>query len=715
MPNTNDIIVTQPQSPAEFGSGEQEVMPAFILGALRRRWLMILLIALGAAAASVSVIWAYVTPKYEVSALVHIAPVVRPILFADAETDISRQYYAYVVTEAQAMLSPAVIQATLNRPEVLALPSAVRFTDAELAERLEMKPISNTYTLSVSMVGEEPEAMAIIINGLLEVYLSRREAKKRLWDEEILNSLRVARTRLEAQLETKGLELRQLANVAGAGTAGVSETAMHSWLFELQRELTETRQKAALAAATLEAFDASDGADARLEFILDGLIAFYERDTEWRDNREQVVSLESAALDDKRFGRGPENPEVSGRLERIEKRRAALKERESELRSRYISSVRRQLEKEMGEEEIKEQVLLSTIAELEQKQSHVARQAFGIENLRHERERLEQGLAQVRQKIWNVEVEQMRMARVTIDSPAVAPKAPNIDKRLQFTAAACLLSLLLGVATALLRDRLDTCVREPGEIVQQLGMSLLGTLPSIENANTTEPLGDDRVLEPMRGISTALLASSQTGLSRSRLITGPNPGSGKSSFALNLARSLASTGRRVLLVDADNHRQGITRTCSMTNRPGLKELLEGTSQPDETVYALDSGTLHILPTGQSDGRFGEILSRRQTRSRLSSLFKAYDEVIVDSPPVLAGSDAILLATLVDEVILVLRAGESTREEARAARDYLATVGGKPVGVILNAVDPRSSPYYAYDRYTYALAGSKRRNVETTDD
>ncbi|MCH7591710.1 MAG: polysaccharide biosynthesis tyrosine autokinase [Planctomycetes bacterium] len=708
MTQDNDIAVALPGESVQLVGHEQLVDPASLASTLRRRWRIALLVTAGMAGVSVSTIWLVLVPKYEVNALVHIAPFVRPILFSDAQTDISRQYRAYVATESQTIVSPTVILTNLNMPEVRSLALVVSATTPEVdfAARLSVRHVQNTHTLRVSMVGQHPEDMAVFVNSLVDVYLSQRESKNRTWDEKILNSLRVAQTRLEAQLETKGVELRQLADVTGAGTAGVSEAAIHAWLFEVQRELTEMRQNVALAEATLEALDASDGTGAPLELISDGLTALYERDTGWRDTWQRIVSLESAALDDERFGRGPENPEVFGRLDRIEKRRAALKERESEIRSRYESSVRRQLEKEIGEEEFREQVLLSTIAELEQKQSQVARQAFGIENLRHERERLEKGLAQVRQKIWNVEVEQMRMARVTMDSPAVAPEAPNIDKRLKYTAVACLLSLLLGAGTALLRDRLDTRVRDPKEIARQLGIPLLGILPYIRNANTTGPLRDDRVLEPMRSIATTLLASSRTGQTCSRLITGPNPGSGKSSLALNLARSLASTGRRVLLVDADNRRQGITKTCAVTDRPGLMELLEGTRRPDEAVYTLDSGNLNILPAGQGDERFGEILSRRNTQSTLSTLFEAYDEVIVDSSPVLAGSDAILLATLVDEVILVLRAGQSTREEAQTAHDYLATVGGKPVGVILNAVDPRSSPYHAYDRYTYAPAGDR---------
>jgi receptor protein-tyrosine kinase len=214
---------------------------------------------------------------------------------------------------------------------------------------------------------------------------------------------------------------------------------------------------------------------------------------------------------------------------------------------------------------------------------------------------------------------------------------------------------------------------------------------------------DVRLLEPLRGISAALLASSNAGKSHSRLITGPNARSGKSSLAMNLARSLASTGRQVLLVDADNAGQGVTREFELTDRPGLKELLEGTCRPEDAVHPGGAANLRVLPAGQRDAQFGAILARRSAQQDIRSLFGTYEEVIVDSPPVLVSSNAVILATLVDEVILVLRAGKSTREEAQAAQQHLASVGGKLVGIILNAVEPRHAPY---SYYGYAQTASR---------
>jgi capsular exopolysaccharide synthesis family protein len=300
-------------------------------------------------------------------------------------------------------------------------------------------------------------------------------------------------------------------------------------------------------------------------------------------------------------------------------------------------------------------------------------------------------------------VEQKRASRITVESRARVPEKPNLDKRLKYSAVALGMGFMLGAGVALLRSRLDTRFRDPEGVTRRLGVRVLGSVQYLANNHAPQNAFDDRLAEPIRGISTALLAGSAARGARTRLITSPTPGSGKSSLAMHLARGLAATGRRVLLVDADNHGQGITRRLQMTDQPGLTDLLAGRLGADETVYTGDMACLSVIPAGPRDERFGDILSGRDAQARLRSLFAGFDEVIVDSPPVLAKSDTVVLATLVDEVVLVLRAGRSTQEEARAARQYLAAVGGNVVGVILNAVDPKHVRY-GYS-YSYSYAGS----------
>jgi capsular exopolysaccharide synthesis family protein len=183
-------------------------------------------------------------------------------------------------------------------------------------------------------------------------------------------------------------------------------------------------------------------------------------------------------------------------------------------------------------------------------------------------------------------------------------------------------------------------------------------------------------------------------------------------MAMNLAHSLAATGRRVLLIDADNHGQGITQRLELQDHTGLRELLAGAASPDDVVRTIPAYTLKVIPAGARDDEFGELLGKQDAQARLKALFKTFDEVIVDSPPVLVKSDAIILATMVDEVVMVLRADRSTREDALDAQHDLATVGAKVVGVVLNAVNPKRARHrygYGYG-YGYGYAPTDGRKV-----
>ena len=116
---------------------------------------------------------------------------------------------------------------------------------------------------------------------------------------------------------------------------------------------------------------------------------------------------------------------------------------------------------------------------------------------------------------------------------------------------------------------------------------------------------------------------------------------------------------------------------------------------EDVLCAGDVENLQILPAGKRFGQFSLILAQQRSAGILRAIFEKFDDVVVDSPPVLAGSTTVILATIVDEVVLVLRAGSSTKEHALAARRALATVGEKITGVILNGVDPKRSDYSYY--------------------
>lgn len=665
-----------------------------ILPVLRQYWKSIAAVALAITAIGAGTIWCFVKPNYEVTASIHVSPVVRPVLFSDSDTDISRNYRQYVGTEASNVTSPAAIEDALDVPEVreLALVKSSLDPVAEIASRLTVGPIPNTELLKVAMTGDKPREMVTIINSLIQTYLRRRHEQQRDWDERILGSLKREETELETKLEIKARQLHQTAVDKGLGGAEPSGQMLDTWIAELQQLATQARKDQALATGRLQALEAGGAATSNPG----ELDAYMTADPGLRTLREQERNAQLAVLNDDRLGRGPNHPDVQGRTQLLAEVTDRIKEREASLLEQFRDSIKRKLLGELRDAEVTAKVLAEELRRLSDQRSEVAGQLFVLENLRHERQRLEESLNQVRAKVWNVEVEQNRVPRITIDSMARVPLEPNKDRRPHFTAACVMFGLFAGVALAFLRARADTRFHHPLQVTERLGVRVLGTVQHVEDEKLLVNPTDHRIVEPIRAISAALVAAHNARSTRVRLITSPTAGSGKSSLALNLARNLAATGRKVLLVDADNDVQGVTRRLKLRKLPGLSELLDGRVAPQQAVHACEGAGPQVLPSGKHDPRFGEWLSRVDAQAKLRELFQSFDEVLVDSPPVLAKSDVMILATLVDEVVLVVRADQTTREEALGAQQQLASVGANVVGAVLNGVDPQSRPYgYAY--------------------
>lgn len=705
MPETNKIMLTETTAAVDIplpGDGQRRQSLAV---ALRLQWGTMLVVAIVATVLSVAAIWMFVRPKYEVSATVHVAPFVRPILFKDYDTDISRRYQTFIATEARNIESSAVIVAALETAEVRALPSLSPSEDLaeEIRSRLTVEHIRGTYLLAVSMVGEDPTEMSVLVNSVVDVYLRRRDTRRRDWDEQILSSLRREESNLETKLKSRREQIRQLAVQGDTDGANETQTMLETWVAELQQLLTQARKDRALASAKYDAIEDEAVEDAVVGTDPVGFANFLTENSQLQTLTNELRTLELASLSDRRLGRGPGHPDVQDRPALIEALRARMAELQSELRILFADSVRRKLQADIFEAQITARFLDERLTEAREKlagERTIDRgQQFVMDDLAYERSRFEQDLNRVKQKMWNIELERNRTARISLNSPARAPSNPNIDKRPKYTAAAVFLCLCLGAAAALMRHRLDTSFRDPEDVTERLGIRVLGSIQNLPDLSSMHEPEDPRVIEPIRGISTALLAASSEPATQVRLITSPTARSGKSTMAINLARSLASTGRRVLLVDADNNGQGVTNRLDLVDRVGLQELLAGTCAPQDVVYPTDPDQLHVLPAGQRSDAFGRILTRQRAQEKLLKLFQAYDAVIVDSAPVLAGSSTVILATLVHEVVLVLRARHSKTEEALAAQKHLAGVGARVVGVILNGVEGKAARY----NYCYAYA------------
>ncbi|MDP9314578.1 MAG: polysaccharide biosynthesis tyrosine autokinase [Chloroflexota bacterium] len=329
-----------------------------------------------------------------------------------------------------------------------------------------------------------------------------------------------------------------------------------------------------------------------------------------------------------------------------------------------------------------------------------------------DRSRLEASLTQYRQSYANLlqSYEQVRLAEaqtsssIVVVEPATAPKVPVSPRVLLNTALAAIVGLLVALGLVFLREALDDSVKQPDLLAEHLGLPILGLISRIKGADKTKPIV---VAEPRSPVSEAYRAlraniefSSVDRPVRSLLITSPAPNEGKSTVSVNLGAIMAQAGRQVAVVDADMRRPTVHKRFDMTNRDGLSELfvkpemfLNGAMRKT-AVQGVSVVTAGVLPPNPA-----ELLGSDKMQGILQQLQDRADLVLLDTPPVTAVTDAVVLSPRVDGVILVLRVGQTKLGAAKQAVEQLRRAGARVLGIVLNDVPTGRSRYgYAYQSY-----------------
>ena len=295
------------------------------------------------------------------------------------------------------------------------------------------------------------------------------------------------------------------------------------------------------------------------------------------------------------------------------------------------------------------------------------------------------------------------------DTPA-RPKAGVV------VVLASILGLGLGIAGAILRKTWVKCVETPDEVEAVTGLPVYVTVPHSEaqaelsrttgrRGGTVGPLlaeaaPADVAVEAIRSLRTSLQFALVESTNNVVVLAGPAPGVGKSFIALNLAHVLSAAGRRILLVDCDLRRGRLHRQFGFERTPGVSEVVSGEIRLEKAVRVARGGGLCILPTGRIPPNPAELLSSQRFGPLLSEASAGFDLVIVDTPPLLAVTDAMLVAPFAGVNFLVLRAGKHTGHEVALAVKQFELNGLKLHGTVLNDVRSTRSRYRADGYVTY---------------
>jgi succinoglycan biosynthesis transport protein ExoP len=296
------------------------------------------------------------------------------------------------------------------------------------------------------------------------------------------------------------------------------------------------------------------------------------------------------------------------------------------------------------------------------------------------------------------------------ETPTV-PSSPNLPLNLLVALA---LGLLLGGAAAWALEQVDQGIMDPGEVESDLRVPLLGTIPQATDSTPLELLADRKspVSEAYVSIQTQLSFATNHGVPRTIAVTSSKPAEGKSTTAFALALSMARARRRVLLIDADMRSPSVHHLLDIPNSRGLSNYLSGDEQLEGLITPSTYENLFVMTAGPTPPSAPELLGG----DRLSRLFDEglalFDQIVVDSPPVMGLADAPLIGSKVEGVIYVVESHSTQKNMVRVAMGRLAAANAPITGAVLTKFNAKRAHYgYGYDYgYGYSYGDTAKKTV-----
>jgi polysaccharide biosynthesis transport protein len=291
--------------------------------------------------------------------------------------------------------------------------------------------------------------------------------------------------------------------------------------------------------------------------------------------------------------------------------------------------------------------------------------------------------------------------------PADAPDFPSSPKKSVNLTLGLLCGLGIGLVLSFMVEALDSNVKTIYDIEERLGLPMLGVVPQVDSKllspetfvrDATSPLPGawSRLAEAYRALRTTILLSRAGTPPQVILVSSAKPSEGKTSITTLEAIVFALNGARVLLIDSDLRRPSVHLRFRISNKVGLTTVLTGKAPLQDAIVPMSSvPSLHILPAGPIAPMPAELLGSLQMQRLIEGLRANYDFILIDTPPVLTVTDAAVLVSISDGVVLVLRYAEASRNVVARASEILLRSGAHMLGVVLNAVDLQSSDYVEY--------------------
>lgn len=691
------------------GQNGQEGLTSYWYMLSRRRW-TVLIITLSLTA-FVMVISLLMKPVYEASARIEVEPETPPLQTgsADAYQKVNLDD-AFIQTQIQVLRGPTVAWQTIEQlqlvptlgvipPENLSNPAKIEKYKVELIKkfekRLDVQLLPKTHILSVGFQDPDPHQSELVTTTLVNAYLDdnfreKYEAIRRSgWMDEQLAEAKDRVKKSQQALATYEQE-HQIANT------GDKENVLTEMLSDLSHNLTAAQndriQKESLFLQVLA--NRSQMAALANDELLQKLA---ERLADLREQYTEVLSQY-----------GPKFP----RAARLQAQIAEEQRQVEQEQSRVIDRIRNDYNADRQRELLAMAAVANQKAELGKLNQLLVQDNI----LRHEFETNQKLYQSLLERLKDATVSAgLRSTSIHLVDAAIAPSKPVRPSPVLYAAVAWVAGIVLGIMAAFAQDKMDQSIRTAEEAEALIVAPALAAIPLERNSaawpnlfakkNGPYPLAltftrhpSSTLSEAFRALGTAVSISSNQ--PKTLLVTSTQNGEGKTVTALNLGQVLAQRKGPVLVMDCDLRRGGVARTLAIPNTKGVSTVLSGEHDVTEVLQQFAPlPDLWILPSGPIPAYPAELLASQRMAALIEKMAARFSYVIIDSPPLLSVTDATILSTQVDRVLLVTASGSTPRAGLLRARRILAHAGARVVGLAVNKIDPRFQNYREY-AYSY---------------
>lgn len=706
--------------------------PLFVLRVFVNWWKWVVPLGVMMAVAVGAAVWYLHVPKFESFAIIQIETDAPFVAFEVGR--FSKDSERYVQTQIELLRGPVVLNPVLNRPEVASIAEIKSAVDPleVLQKKLTVRQRGKSELYDVAFVASSADDAATVVKQVVAEYL-------RLQIQQENDQLRIVLGVLDEERKQRGNRVEELRKevvslskeVTGKDPFGqglIMDTAALAPMASLYQSLTEVEVDSEVLKAELQGLknsgavaDASVAATGLLELEISNRTDVRRLEERLAQIREQLTALKSAAR--LRVGDtwqdDPKYQQLADQEQQVDKE---FKDLKSLVRQELIAVRQEQRKAELANQLASKQAQLDALTKKRQmlneklevqkgKIKSSSAQSAELEFKKGELQREQNVFELIAARRLALQTEQRAPARISLMQEARTPQTSIEPIPYKYLLLGCTLGLFAPLGLAVGYEALSRRISSRDDLTHEAALPVLGEVARFprqrfSNQSTlalSAPQAREAYVfaESVDSLRTQLMLTEQVGvLGTQRVIAvcSAASGEGKSSLSTSLALSLAeATKRPTLLIDADLRSPDIANFLKVPSRPGICEIIEGKTELEKAIHRVGKSSAYVLPAGRLKGSPHHIFEGSKIENLLAGLRENFDTILIDTPPVLAASDALVYARAADLVLFCSLADTSRASQVRVAVDRLRATGANVAGAVLSGVSVGS---YVYRYGTY---------------